>query len=107
MTDAAPRPALRLGDKVPDFEAKTTHGMLKLSDWAQGHWVVLFSHPADFTPVCTTEFAGFARRAPDFAKRKVKLIGKVSSSGDDPSRSTVTRQPSPSGVTDSTRVLNR
>ena len=79
MTEAAshpaPRPALRLGDKVPDFEAKTTHGMLKLSDWAQGHWVVLFSHPADFTPVCTTEFAGFARRAPDFAKRKVKLIG--------------------------------
>ncbi|MGQ0553779.1 MAG: peroxiredoxin [Planctomycetota bacterium] len=68
-------PVLRLGDKAPDFEANTTHGPLKLSQYADGKWVVLFSHPADFTPVCTTEFVGFAQRAEEFAKRGVKLLG--------------------------------
>ncbi len=71
-THAAP---LRLGDKAPDFEANSTHGPLKFSEFADGHWVILFSHPADFTPVCTTEFVGFASKAADFAKRGVKLIG--------------------------------
>lgn len=71
-THAAP---LRLGDKAPDFEANSTHGPLKFSEFADGHWVILFSHPADFTPVCTTEFVGFASRAEAFAKRGVKLIG--------------------------------
>ncbi|MEM3011083.1 MAG: redoxin domain-containing protein, partial [Candidatus Bathyarchaeia archaeon] len=50
---------LRLGETVPDFEAVTTHGKIKLSDF-KGKWVILFSHPADFTPVCTTEFVAFA-----------------------------------------------
>ncbi|MBA3247683.1 MAG: peroxiredoxin [Pyrinomonadaceae bacterium] len=64
----------RINDPAPDFEAKTTHGMLKLSDF-KGRWVVLFSHPADFTPVCSTEFVEFARRADDFQKRDAQLIG--------------------------------
>ena len=80
MTDAtatatAHTAPLRLGDKAPDFDANTTHGPLKFSQYANGSWVILFSHPADFTPVCTTEFVGFAQRAEDFAKRGVKLIG--------------------------------
>lgn len=66
---------LRLGDKAPDFEAKTTHGDIRFSEWAADSWVVLFSHPADFTPVCTTEFVGFANRSADFKARGVKLIG--------------------------------
>lgn len=65
---------LQLGAKVPDFEANTTHGPVKLSSF-KGKWVVLFSHPADFTPVCSTEFAGFAERAAEFDKRGVQLIG--------------------------------
>ena len=68
-------PALRIGDKAPDFTANTTHGELTFSEYAKDSWVVLFSHPADFTPVCTTEFVGFANKAEDFAKRNVKLIG--------------------------------
>jgi peroxiredoxin (alkyl hydroperoxide reductase subunit C) len=76
MTDNPTAPAaLRLGDKAPDFEANTTHGPIKFSEWSNGNWVILFSHPADFTPVCTTEFVGFANHAEDFAKRGVKLIG--------------------------------
>jgi peroxiredoxin (alkyl hydroperoxide reductase subunit C) len=76
MTDITTTPAaLRLGDKAPDFDANTTHGPIKFSEWAGGHWVILFSHPADFTPVCTTEFVGFARHAEDFTQRGVKLIG--------------------------------
>src|SRR2546421_4132318 len=64
----------RINDPAPDFEAKTTQGMLKLSDF-KGKWVVLFSHPADFTPVCTTEFVGFTNLAGEFNKRNVQLIG--------------------------------
>jgi peroxiredoxin (alkyl hydroperoxide reductase subunit C) len=64
----------RIGERAPDFEAITTHGSLTMND-LRGHWVVLFSHPADFTPVCTTEFVAFARRADEFAKRDVKLLG--------------------------------
>jgi peroxiredoxin 2/4 len=66
---------LRLGEPAPDFEAETTHGRIKFSEFNKGHWVVLFSHPADFTPVCTTEFAAFADRQDEFAERNVKLIG--------------------------------
>ncbi len=68
------RPMLHLGETAPDFEAVTTHGPIKLSDY-KGEWVILFSHPADFTPVCTTEFMGFARMFPELEKRGVKLIG--------------------------------
>ena len=64
----------RINEPAPDFEAKSTHGMLKLSDF-KGRWVVLFSHPADFTPVCSTEFIEFAKRAEEFEKRDVQLIG--------------------------------
>jgi peroxiredoxin (alkyl hydroperoxide reductase subunit C) len=63
-----------IGDLAPDFDVETTHGQLKLSD-LKGKWVVLFSHPADFTPVCTTEFIGFAERSKDFEARNVQLVG--------------------------------
>ncbi len=66
---------LELNGPAPDFEATTTHGPIRLSDWAKGKWVILFSHPADFTPVCTTEFCEFAKRHKEFEKRNVALIG--------------------------------
>ena len=65
----------RLGEKAPDFEADTTHGKIKFSEYNRGSWVILFSHPADFTPVCTTEFIGFAQNQEEFDKRNVKLLG--------------------------------
>ena len=68
-------PALELNGPAPDFEAHTTHGPIKFSTWQPGKWVILFSHPADFTPVCTTEFVAFARRQEEFASRNVALIG--------------------------------
>jgi peroxiredoxin (alkyl hydroperoxide reductase subunit C) len=68
------KPLLSLGEVVPDFEAVTTHGKIRLSDF-KGKWVILFSHPADFTPVCTTEFVAFAQIYPELAKRNVQLIG--------------------------------
>jgi peroxiredoxin (alkyl hydroperoxide reductase subunit C) len=64
----------RLGEKAPDFDAPTTHGKLKLDDF-KGSWLILFSHPADFTPVCTTEFIAFAEIFPDLQKRGVELLG--------------------------------
>jgi len=68
-------PRLELNGPAPDFEANTTAGPIKLSEWQAGRWVVLFSHPADFTPVCTTEFVEFARLTPEFEKRNVALLG--------------------------------
>ena len=65
----------RIGDTAPDFTAVTTHGTVNFSEWQQGKWVVLFSHPADFTPVCTTEISEQARRNAEFEARGVKLIG--------------------------------
>jgi len=65
----------RLGDIAPDFKANTTLGEITFSEWQKDNWVVLFSHPADFTPVCSTELTEFARRIADFDKRKTKLIG--------------------------------
>jgi peroxiredoxin (alkyl hydroperoxide reductase subunit C) len=65
----------RIGDPAPDFTAMTTQGQIRFSEWQGDDWVVLFSHPADFTPVCTTELAEFARRADDFKAQKTKLIG--------------------------------
>ncbi len=65
----------RIGDHAPDFEALTTIGKIKLSDYAKGKWVVLFSHPADFTPVCTTEMSGFATRKDEFDALNTELIG--------------------------------
>ena len=64
----------RLGEAAPEFTAPTTHGEIKLSDY-KGSWVILFSHPADFTPVCTTEFIAFAEIADELAQKNTKLIG--------------------------------
>ena len=65
----------RIGDMAPDFEASTTHGMLRFSDYIKDHWTILFSHPADFTPVCTTELSSFAENGKWFADHHTKLIG--------------------------------
>ncbi len=65
----------RIGDLAPDFTAQTTQGEITFSQWRQGHWVVFFSHPADFTPVCSTELVEFGRRYGEFEERKTKLIG--------------------------------
>lgn len=67
--------ALQLGDAAPDFTAPTTDGELNLHDYLGDGWGVLFSHPADFTPVCTTELGEFARRKDEFDRRNTKLIG--------------------------------
>jgi alkyl hydroperoxide reductase subunit AhpC len=67
--------ALQLGDVAPDFEADTTEGHIRFHDWIGNGWAVLFSHPKDFTPVCTTELGAVAKRKAEFEKRGVKVIG--------------------------------
>jgi thioredoxin-dependent peroxiredoxin len=76
---------LQLNDIAPDFEAETTEGKIRFHDWIGNNWVVLFSHPKDFTPVCTTELGYMAKIKPEFDKRGVKIIGYQSI------RSTATR----------------
>jgi alkyl hydroperoxide reductase subunit AhpC len=67
--------SLRINDEAPNFTAETTQGKLNLHDWIGNGWAVLFSHPKDFTPVCTTELGYMARIKPEFDKRGVKIIG--------------------------------
>ena len=67
--------SIRLGDTAPDFEADTTQGKIKFHDWLGNSWGILFSHPKDFTPVCTTELGYMARLKPEFDKRNTKILG--------------------------------
>jgi thioredoxin-dependent peroxiredoxin len=75
MTTATTAPALRLGDEAPDFSAETTEGPLRFHEWLGSSWGVLFSHPKDFTPVCTTELGQMARIKAEFDRRDVKVLG--------------------------------
>ncbi|HEY3837530.1 MAG TPA: peroxiredoxin [Bryobacteraceae bacterium] len=67
--------SLRINDEAPDFTAETTQGEIKFHDWIGNGWAILFSHPKDFTPVCTTELGYMAKLEPEFAKRNCKIIG--------------------------------
>src|SRR6202023_923525 len=66
---------MKIGDTAPDFEAETSEGKLRFHDWIGNSWAILFSHPKDYTPVCTTELGYMAKIKPEFDKRNVKILG--------------------------------
>ena len=74
---------MKIGDTAPDFEAETTEGRVRFHDWIGNSWAILFSHPKDFTPVCTTELGYMAKIKPEFERRNVKIMGlSIDSTGD-------------------------
>lgn len=77
LATPAEQPRLRLGSEAPNFQAKTTQGDIDFHKWLNGKWAILFSHPRDFTPVCTTELGAFAKLKDEFEKRGVQMIGLV------------------------------
>ena len=74
---------IRIGDEAPDFTAETTEGSIRFHDWIGDKWAILFSHPKDFTPVCTTELGYMARLKPEFDKRNTKIVGLSADPVDD------------------------
>ncbi len=77
---------MRIGDEAPNFNAQTTQGPIDFHQWIGSSWAILFSHPKDFTPVCTTELGYMARIQPEFEKRNTKIIGLSTDSADDHAR---------------------
>ena len=75
--------SVRINDTAPDFTAETTEGPISFHDWIGDSYAILFSHPRDFTPVCTTEFSAVARLVPEFEKRNTKVLGVSVDSTDD------------------------
>ena len=75
LNHTAQTKSVRIGDRAPDFEAETTQGRIRFHEWIDNSWAVLFSHPKDFTPVCTSELGYIARIKPEFDRRKVRIIG--------------------------------